>query len=82
MAGSKHHATVSEVGNLTHIEGASWPLLDIQSASKRLGCSERFLRRLVHERRIPFVKLAGTRVRFLPSDLDRWIESQRVDVVR
>jgi len=58
------------------------PLLDIRAAASRLGCSERFIRRLVQERRIPFVKLAGTRVRFLDSDLDRWVAGQRVEARR
>ena len=58
------------------------PLLDVSSASVRLGCSERFIRRLVQERRIPFVKLGGTKVRFLATDLDRWVASQRVEAKR
>jgi excisionase family DNA binding protein len=58
------------------------PLLDIQSAANRLGCSERFVRRLVQERRIPFVKLGGTRVRFMDADLDKWVASQRVEPKR
>lgn len=58
------------------------PLLDIRAAAERLGCSERFVRRLVQERRIPFVKLGGTRVRFLNSDLDHWIAAQRVEAKR
>jgi excisionase family DNA binding protein len=82
MARSRHHPTVSELEDRTHIRGDGRPLLDIVGAAQRLGCSERFLRRLVQERRIPFIKLAGTRVRFVASDLDRWIESQRVDAVR
>ncbi len=53
-------------------------LLDIKSAAQQLGCNERFMRRLVQERRIPFVKLAGTKVRFSQRELDRWIECQRV----
>ena len=58
------------------------PLLDIPAAANHLGCSERFIRRLVQERRIPFVKLAGTRVRFLALDLDQWVVSQRVEAKR
>ena len=58
------------------------PLLDIPAAANHLGCSERFIRRLVQERRIPFVKLAGTRVRFLALDLDQWVVSQRVEAIR
>lgn len=45
-------------------------LLDVKAASGRLGCSERFVRRLVQERRITFVKLAGTKVRFDEIELD------------
>ena len=53
-------------------------LLDIKSASQMLRCNERFMRRLVQERRIPFVKLGGTNIRFSQRELDQWIESQRV----
>ena len=34
------------------------------------------------ERRIPFVKLGGTKVRFVASDLDEWIVGQRIDASR
>ena len=57
-------------------------LYDVPAASTRLGCSERFLRRLVQERRIPFVKLGGTKIRFQPSDLDNWVLGQRVEAKR
>jgi excisionase family DNA binding protein len=40
------------------------------------------MRRLVQERRIPFIRLGGRKIRFLVVDLDRWVESQRVEVVR
>lgn len=57
-------------------------LVDVTGAADRLGCSERFMRRLVQERRIPFIKLGGTKVRFLVGDLDRWVVNQRVEQVR
>jgi excisionase family DNA binding protein len=57
-------------------------LFDITAASTRLGCSERFLRRLVQERRIPFVKLGGTKIRFQPRELDRWVAGQVVGAKR
>lgn len=60
----------------------SRPLLDIRAAAHRLGCSERFMRRLIQERRIPFVKLGGTRVRFVEADLEKWVASQRVEAIR
>lgn len=52
-------------------------LLDIAQLAERLGVTERFVRRLVEERRIPFLKI-GKFVRFDPADIDRWIALQRV----
>jgi excisionase family DNA binding protein len=66
----------------TGVRFGSQPLIDVASAANHLGCSERFIRRLVQERRIPFVKLGGTKVRFLARDLDRWVASQRVEAMR
>jgi excisionase family DNA binding protein len=43
-------------------------LLDIPALAARLAVSERFVRRLVHERRIPYLKL-GHFVRFDPRDV-------------
>ena len=68
--------------NRTNAKHDIRPLLDIRAAANRLGCSERFIRRLVQERRIPFVKLGGTRLRFVESDLDKWIAGQRVEPKR
>ncbi len=53
-------------------------LLDVPGAADRLGCSERYLRRLIQERRIPFVKLGGSKIRFSVHELERWLEAQRV----
>lgn len=49
-------------------------LLDVAGAAERLGTAERHVRRLVSERRIPFVKVDG-KVRFRPEDLERWIDA-------
>jgi excisionase family DNA binding protein len=57
---------VSVVRKRSSREYVDRPLLDIPGAASHLGCSERFIRRLVQERRIPFVKLAGTRVTTIP----------------
>ena len=73
---------VSAVRERSSREYVDRPLLDISAAASHLGCSERFIRRLVQERRIPFVKLAGTRVRFLVLDLDQWVAGQRVEARR
>ena len=49
-------------------------LLDYQELSTWLNDSVRHLRRLVHERRIPYVKV-GRYVRFDPEEIRCWIES-------
>jgi len=54
-------------------------LLDIPSVAERLGCSTRYVRRLVLERRIPFVKLGGSKVRISAIELEKWINDQRVN---
>ena len=56
--------------------------MDITTAGNYLGCSERYLRRLIQERRVPFVRLAGQKIRFSPEDLDRGVDAQRVPARR
>lgn len=53
-------------------------LLDVDALAHRLAVSPRFVRRLVDERRIRFLKI-GRHVRFDPADVQRWIEAQRVE---
>ncbi len=43
----------------------------------RLGTSERHIRRLVAERRIPIVKV-GRFVRFEEHEIDHWVDERRV----
>jgi excisionase family DNA binding protein len=52
-------------------------LLDIAGVAERLAVSERFVRRLVFERRIPFLKI-GHFVRFDPAEIERWIAEAQV----
>ncbi len=52
-------------------------LLDVAALADRLGVTERFVRRLVAERRVPFVKL-GKFIRFDPRDIEFWLEEARV----
>jgi excisionase family DNA binding protein len=54
-------------------------LLSVEQAAERLGTSVRFVRRLVFERRIAYVKL-GRHVRIAACDLDTFIAASRVDV--
>lgn len=51
-------------------------LLDIEGAANRLGVPVRHLRRLVAERRIPFVKW-GARLHFDPAEVDSWVDRHR-----
>jgi excisionase family DNA binding protein len=52
-------------------------LMDIDVLAEWLATTPRHIRRLVAERRVPFVKI-GHFVRFDPEDITRWIEEQKV----
>ena len=54
-------------------------LLSVDQAAERLGTSVRFVRRLVFQRRIAYVKL-GRHVRIATGDLDAFIAASRIDV--
>jgi excisionase family DNA binding protein len=57
--------------------GASSPLLDLRTVADRLGVKPRHVRRLVSERRIPFLKW-GRLLRFDAAELDSWLDQARV----
>lgn len=58
--------------------GGTFPVLvDIATVAKLLAVDVRFVRRLVFERRIPYLKL-GTHLRFDVADVARWVDEQRV----
>jgi excisionase family DNA binding protein len=52
------------------------PLLDLKGVAKYIGVSERHVRRLVAERRIPFIKW-GSKLHFDPDEIDAWIDQWR-----
>jgi excisionase family DNA binding protein len=52
-------------------------LMDITAVAARLGVSVRHVRRLVHERRIPYIKW-GHLIRFDANDIEQWLEAARV----
>jgi len=56
-------------------------LVTIDQLADRLGTSVRHLRRLVAERRIPFVKLGGL-VRFDVAEVEAWVDASRHPAVR
>ena len=52
------------------------PLIDLPQLATRLGVNQRYVRRLVAERRIPFIKL-GWLLRFDPAEVERWLDEGR-----
>ncbi len=67
--GKSQERARSGSGNLPH-------LLTIAEVAEYLGVTERHIRRLVHERRIPYVKW-GHLVRFDPDEIAAWIDRAR-----
>lgn len=57
------------------------PLLDIDGAAQHLNVSERFIRRLIEEHRITYIKV-GKYIRFDADDLGRWIETRKVQPIQ
>ena len=51
-------------------------LVDIDAVARRLGVTVRHVRRLVFERRIPFIKW-GHLLRFDPAEIEAWIDTRR-----
>ena len=51
-------------------------LVDIAWVADRLGVTERYVRRLIAERRIAHIKLGGP-IRFEPGDVERFIDESR-----
>jgi excisionase family DNA binding protein len=54
-------------------------LLSVEQAAERLGTSVRFVRRLIAERRIAYVKV-GRHVRLDPDDVEAFITASRVEI--
>jgi excisionase family DNA binding protein len=51
-------------------------LLNISEVAETLGVDVRHVRRLVHEKRIPYIKW-GHLLRFDPAELEQWIDLHR-----
>ncbi|MEJ7585136.1 MAG: helix-turn-helix domain-containing protein [Acidimicrobiales bacterium] len=52
--------------------------MDLPAVAVRLGVNERHIRRLVAERRIPYLKW-GHLIRFDPTAIDEWLREARHD---
>jgi excisionase family DNA binding protein len=53
-------------------------LLNVPEVAERLGTSQRFVRRLIHEKRIAYTKL-GKHVRIADRDVEAFIAAGRVE---
>lgn len=51
-------------------------LIDVPALAVELGVTERFVRRLVAEDRVPFLKV-GKFVRFDPREIEKWVDECR-----
>ena len=51
-------------------------LIDVPALAVELGVTQRFIRRLVAEDRVPFLKI-GKFVHFDPREIDEWVDQQR-----
>jgi len=56
-------------------------LLDVAEVAERLSVSQRFVRRLVSERRIPYRKL-GKFVRFDADEVEEWVARTRIEALQ
>ena len=82
--------TRQKVASSEHVDhldpNSSGPrLLDVRRAADYLGVGERYIRRLVDEKRIHFYKFGPARsspLRFDPARLDAWLEEQSVEPER
>jgi excisionase family DNA binding protein len=52
------------------------PLLSISDVAERLNVQVRHVRRLVAERRIPYIKW-GHLIRFEAEEIERWLDASR-----
>jgi excisionase family DNA binding protein len=52
------------------------PLIDLPTVAERLGVNQRHIRRLVAERRIPYLKW-GHLLRFDPGEIEDWLDRAR-----
>ena len=67
--------------NRPHRDRTMETYLTVAQTAEYLSTSERFVRRLVAERRVAFHHV-GRHVRFRLSDLDAWLDAQRVEAFR
>lgn len=55
-------------------------LISVEQLADELAVSVRYVRRIIAERRIPYVKV-GHLIRFERDEVDRWVEANRVNAL-
>ncbi len=68
---------VSTISPAADGDGRQRGLWDIEAVARRLGVDVRHVRRLVAERRIPYLKW-GHLLRFEEEDIEDWLDDKRV----
>ncbi len=72
-----HPATIASDRGLAPA-GTGRPLLiDVPTLAAQLSVTIRFVRRLIAEDRVPYLKI-GKFIRFDPSEISEWLDEQRV----
>ena len=66
-------------GDIVVVEKHGGGLLDVGEAAAYLSTTERHIRRLRNEMRLPYVKV-GSKLRFLRDDLDAYVEANKHSV--
>ena len=56
-------------------------LMTMDQLAERLGVTQRHVRRLVEERRVPFLRV-GRFIRFDPAEIADWLDRSRVPCLR
>lgn len=56
-------------------------LWTVDDLARQLGVTVRYVRRLIAERRVPFIK-CGHYIRFDPVQIEEWIQQSRVEQAR
>jgi excisionase family DNA binding protein len=56
-------------------------LMTMDQLAERLGVTRRHVRRLVDERRVPFLRV-GRFIKFNPAEVAEWLNSNRVPTLR
>lgn len=63
----------------TTVGTVSLPLMDINEVAARINISVRHVRRLVAEKRIPYLKV-GSLLRFSSDEVEAWVDGSRCAV--